>query len=273
MSLINAKFRIDACWTKHLRYDQPLHWVTGDDSPVHHLTLAMSGVRRRRRVDLVLPTLLLTLSRLAHASTEEALVPRDTTNVTVPAPISINPAQNWEGIDGAWNTFTVQVGTPAQTVRLLISTASQQTWVVAPRGCEDVTISDCADNRGGIFYSNESSTWDPEGRFSLWIESNLGYEGDADYGFDAVTLGGQGDGGPTLRNTTVGGLGAEDFWYGHFGLHPKPTNFTSYLDPAPSYMSLLREANLIPSISFGYTAGAQYRVYLPLPLVHSAHKQ
>lgn len=46
---------------------------------------------------------------------------------------------------------------------------------------------------------------------------------------------------------------------GNFGLNPKPTNWTSYEDSAPSYMTQLKEQNLIPSVSFGYTAGAQYR--------------
>ncbi|KAF2092413.1 acid protease, partial [Rhizodiscina lignyota] len=178
---------------------------------------------------------------------------------TISAPISFDPAQNWEGIDGSWNTFTVQVGTPPQTVRLQISTASQQTWVIAPRGCEGISDSNCPDERGGIYYSNESSTWISEGRFLLWTELNLGYEGDADYGFDVVTLGGQGQGGPTLKNMTIGGLGAEDFWFGHFGVNPKPTNFTSFNEPSPSYISTLKQDKMIPSLTFGYTAGAQYR--------------
>lgn len=151
------------------------------------------------------------------------------------------------------------MGTPPQTVRVQISTASQQTWVVAPRGCQGVSISDCPNNRGYLFQSNESSTWKSEGRFFLHTEANLGYGGDADYGFDVVTLGGQGEGGPTLKNMTVGGLGAEDFWFGHFGINPKPTNFTSFNDPSPSYISTLKDNMMIPSVSFGYTAGAQYR--------------
>lgn len=220
----------------------------------------MFGVRRRRRLTFFLPSLFLTLSRLAHTSADADLTTRDTAaNVTIPAPISVSPAQNWEGIDGTWNTFTIQVGTPPQTVRVQISTASQQTWVVAPRGCEGIQISDCADNRGGIFTSNKSSTWEPNGAYLLWTESNLGYEGAGDYGWDVVTLGGAGGGGPTLKNTTVGGIGSEDFWFGHFGVNPKSTNWTSFNDPSESYMTLLKDANKIPSVSFGYTAGAQYR--------------
>lgn len=219
----------------------------------------MSGARRRRRRPApwlgIASTLLLTLARLSYCHNTVAIDTRDT---LVP-PISFPPAQNWEGIDGSWNTFSLLVGTPPQTVRVEISTASQQTWVVAPRGCEGIDLENCPENRGRIFESNESSTWEERGRFKLGLVTNLGYDGDADYGFDVVTLGGQGENGPTMEGTTVGTFGAEDFWFGHFGVNPKPTNFSSMNEPSPSYMSLLKDAGLIPSLSFGYTAGAQYR--------------
>lgn len=79
------------------------------------------------------------------------------------------------------------------------------------------------------------------------------------YGYDVVSLGGLGEGGPTLKNSTVGAVAVNDFYLGVFGLNPKPTNWTSYDDPAPSYMTQLKEQKLVPSVSFGYTAGAPYR--------------
>lgn len=60
-------------------------------------------------------------------------------------------------------------------------------------------------------------------------------------------------------NATVGATAWYDFYIGIFGVHPKPTNFTSFNDPYPSYMTLLKNDAQIPSLSFGYTAGAQYR--------------
>ena len=217
----------------------------------------MAGTRRRRRPAPSLgitSTLLLTLARFSYCQNVDI-----DTRDTLVMPISFTPAQNWEGIDGSWNTFNLRVGTPAQTVRVQISTSSQQTWVVAPRGCEGLNLSNCDNNRGDIFYSNESSTWESIGRYYLGLEENLDYSGDADYGYDVVALMGVGEGGPTLKNTTVGTFGAEDFWFGHFGVDPKPTNFSSFNEPSPSYMTILSDQKLIPSISFGYTAGAQYR--------------
>ncbi|MCJ1475099.1 hypothetical protein MMC13_003759 [Lambiella insularis] len=45
-----------------------------------------------------------------------------------------------------------------------------------------------------------------------------------------------------------------------FGVNPKPTNFTSIGENQASYMTTLKDQNLIPSVSFGYTAGNQYRL-------------
>jgi hypothetical protein len=179
---------------------------------------------------------------------------------SVPSPISFSPAQNWEGIAGQWNTFALRMGTPAQVTRVDISTASQQVWVIDPLACVYQTDkSACADSRGGLYYSNQSTTYQDQGLYDLYIERNLNYTGNAEYGYDVVGLGYEGEGGPTLKSQVVGALALEDFWFGHFGLHPKATNFSDFNDPAPSYMATLRAQNLIPSLSWGFTQGASYR--------------
>ncbi|KAB8342832.1 hypothetical protein FH972_022430 [Carpinus fangiana] len=193
---------------------------------------------------------------LLFATAQEAVIG----NVTLPAPLSIDPAQNWDGFDGPWSSFTIGIGTPAQWVRVFVSTASQQTWSIYPAACTYASDpAACLQLRGWDFNSTESSTWDPIGTFSLYIEQNLGFFGNAEYGLDTVTLGGPGGSGPTERNATVGNTASADFFLGIFGVHPKPTNFTSFNDPEPSYMTLLKNDGSIPSLSFGYTAGARYR--------------
>lgn len=206
---------------------------------------------------LLLPSALVALSAsYAHAS---ALDPRDH-NSTTPSPLSISPDQSWMGIDGSWSTFTLRVGTPAQSVRALISFASYQTWVVLPQGCQAATDQDaCAQTRGGLFDNDTSTTFDYIGIYDLAIERNLGYDGNAIYGYDVVGLGLNGQGGPTLKNTTVGALAVDDFYLGMFGVNPKPTNFTSFNEGSPSYITQLKAQGDIPSVSFGYTAGARYR--------------
>ncbi len=163
-----------------------------------------------------------------------------------------------DGVDGPWSSFTLRVGTPAQDVRVFISTAGQETWVVASEGCVN-SPSTCADARGGLFNPNTSSTWQYTGQYTLYIEDNLDLRGGAKFGNDTVGLGGQGSGTPTLDQQIVGGLATENFYLGMFGVNPKSTNFTSQNEGQPSYMSSLYTQGKIPSLSFGYTAGAQYR--------------
>jgi hypothetical protein len=150
-------------------------------------------------------------------------------------------------------------------VRVLISTAATQTWVVLPQGCTTSDPSNCETSRGEFFLVNESSTWQPNiadlnnSIYNLGLEGSLGYTGNGLYGFDDVVLGWPGSGGPTLKNQTVAGIATKEFYMGVFGLHPGTSNFTGWNDPIPSYMQNLRDQSLIPSISWSYTAGNQYR--------------
>lgn len=168
-----------------------------------------------------------------------------------------------EGNDGPWSSFTVQVGTPAQDVRVLISTAGTETWVVVPEGCGSDAPSNCATLRGEEFNINASSTWTANNFYGLELESNLGYTGNGEFGFDTVGLSWQGSGGPSLEHQVVAGIAADDFWLGTFGLTPRPTNFSNFNDPQPSFMQKLKNESMIPSLSWAYHAGAPYRKCAP----------
>jgi hypothetical protein len=196
----------------------------------------------------------------------DVLEPRDNkNNASLPDPYIFSPSQYWDGIDGQWNTFDLHVGTPPQWVRVLASTASQQTWTIFKDACTDST---CFDSRGRTYNNNESTTWHEKGYYLLWLERHMNFTGNGLFGYDTVGLGLPGSEGLTLFNTTVGEHISKDFWLGHFGLNAKPTNFTAFEEPSPSYMAYLFQQNLIPSMSFGYTAGAQYRMHLHSQLMH-----
>ncbi|KAI6710418.1 hypothetical protein JHW43_007065 [Diplocarpon mali] len=184
-------------------------------------------------------------------------------------PISFAPSQAWEGNDGPWSTFAIRVGTPEQIFRVLVSTSSQETWVPVPEGCTSSDPADCGALRGVLafqnqpssgFQVNESSTWLPENLYELGIGSMLNYTGNGEYGFDTVGLQLPQSGGATLKRQIVAGIATKDFILGEFGIGPKPTNFTSFQDPQPSFMWSLRNQSMIPSISWGYTAGARYQL-------------
>jgi hypothetical protein len=56
----------------------------------------------------------------------------------------------------------------------------------------------------------------------------------------------------------VAGIATKEFFMGVFGLTPRPSNFTSFNEPIPSYLENLRNQSLVPSTSWGYPAGNQY---------------
>ena len=118
----------------------------------------------------------------------------------------------------------------------------------------------CSNGRGLLFNPNTSSTWSQYGFYALGAEQNLGSSGSARYGNDTVGLGIQGSGGPSLTHQIVGALSTENFYLGFFGVNPASTNFSQQEQGEASYMTTLKDQNLIPSLSFGYTAGNQYRL-------------
>ena len=132
--------------------------------------------------------------------------------------------------------------------------------MVSTLGCEGASDSTCTNDRGGKFNANQSSSWQQNGYFELNLETNLGINAQGVFGNDTVTLGIQGSGGPTLQNQIVSAYTDNDLYLGMFGLSPLSTNFTPSDQDRPSYLSTLKTSNLIPSLSFGYTAGNQYRL-------------
>jgi hypothetical protein len=185
---------------------------------------------------------------------------------TFPAPVIVPPSESWDGNDGPWSTFVFQIGTPPQTVKLLPSTISDQTWVIAEEGCQTGDPADCHTLRGELYNYNASSTWDPNlsstssDVYDLELEVALNYTGKGRYGFDDITLGYIGSGGLAVKNQSIAGIATKSYFMGLFGLTPRSQNFTSFNDPIPSFMQSLQNEAQIPSLSWSYTAGNQYRL-------------
>lgn len=183
-----------------------------------------------------------------------------------PAPVVFPPSQGFKGPDGEWSTFYLQIGTPPQIAEVQISTKSYQTIVVLPGGCISTDPITCPSDRGGqrdLFNPNSSTSWKantvvPNSTFTLNLNTRLGYNANGLYGYDKITLGIDGGGGPSLDQQIVAGIETKDFYLGFFGLNPRPTNFTTFNNPVPSFLTSLRESNEIPSLSWGYTAGNAY---------------
>ncbi|KAE9377681.1 acid protease [Stipitochalara longipes BDJ] len=189
-----------------------------------------------------------------------------TVAVKVPGAIEIPPAQYWKGNDGNWSTFPLNVGNPQQVTYVLPSTAGTATWLVGWMGC-DANYSfaplpaGCVSARGGLFDNRTSSTWQPKSTLNTWglqVEEYLGIGVDAFFGFDQI-FAGYPPSGVSLSNSTIAWFRDEAFAVGMFGLNYRPTNFSSPQDSSPTFLNLLYEQNKIPSLSYGYTAGAYYR--------------
>ena len=178
-------------------------------------------------------------------------------------------AHNRDGNDGPWSTFDIHVGTPPQKSRVLVSTTIGETWVISDNktqgGCRQSDSSQCPQSRGGLFNINASTTWHDKGIFALGAETNLpdyiGPYDNGNYGLESLGIGLPNAGGLTLKNQVVAGLATKDFYLGNLGVTSRPTIFTGFNNPQTSFLSSLKEQNRIPSLSFGYTAGNQYRTF------------
>ncbi|MCJ1398281.1 hypothetical protein MMC11_001478 [Xylographa trunciseda] len=200
------------------------------------------------------------LTRLAQSHTN-----RIAARSNEPQPLSVPPSESFLGNDGPWSGFELRVGNPPQDVDVLVSTTGSETFVVVPGGCQPADPQTCPSNRGNIFDSSSSTTWAFKGNYTLSLEANLGLDSSYDvasYGLDDLGLGWQGGGLPTLHNQTIAGTTATDFWVGIFGISPYPTNLSDFNphDSIPSYLQTLKTTNVVPSLSWGYTGGAQYRL-------------
>lgn len=268
--------------------------------------------------------------------------------------------QNWDGNDGSWSTFIIQVGTPPQYFRVLPSINGAGTWVPMPELCERgvsrcgnargvepfrnpstaVTLSTldagytcsankspmckncvsieghcttgpcagqfcCGDDPGtcdsagcqGVsglctaayigcsctgfdydnainnlkspgaanpaagmgFQSNQSSTWLALGEYSLQGHMDPSQLGSGFFGMDVVAAGPNPAVAlrPGKRSIVAGLVNTDPYYLGLLGL--LPSNSSRFNDSSPSFLTHLRSSNLIPSLSFGYTAGASYR--------------
>lgn len=169
------------------------------------------------------------------------------------------------GDDGPWSTFLINVGNPPQQVQVLVATEVSATWVVEPGGCGPPYPVNCTETRGETYDSTQSTSWNVNGLYPLAAETNLGNPYSAsnsigNFGYDTVRLPGQsGVANVSLDHQVVAGIKTTTYYLGSLGLSSQNMTFgTDNSDTSPSFLGSLKNENLIPSLSFGYTAGASY---------------
>jgi hypothetical protein len=196
-------------------------------------------------------------------------------------PFAFSPSEIWNGNNGNWSSFVVRVGTPEQDFQVLPSAATGEVLVPDSGGCQPNHGDpyNCADRRGVVnstyhlgFESSASETWNALGIFKTQLATELGYAANASYGRDNVGLIAPNSGAPKLTDQVVGSLfNKQPFFVGFIGLSPKSINFTDFNNPRPSFITSMRNTGHIPSVSYGYTAGASYSKSL-LSCVTSTNK-
>ncbi|KAJ4301363.1 hypothetical protein N0V90_003455 [Kalmusia sp. IMI 367209] len=196
-------------------------------------------------------------------------------NDSLPKPFSFSNSQIWDGNDGKWSSFIVRVGTPEQSFRVFPASRHGETIIPIVDGCRKIDPPNCGNLRGAYafqgkdsngFLVNETKTWHEIGLYGMGIRPEIGFDANALYGLDSVGLQVANSGGPTLDNMVVAGVAKPTVYVGQFGLSPKPSNFSELDNPQPSYIQTLKDKNQIPSVSYGYTAGAYYKT----PKVHGS---
>jgi hypothetical protein len=161
----------------------------------------------------------------------------------------------------------IRVGTPEQSFRVLPSTVTSETFIPLSSACKGGSPPNCAFSRGIEMYNSkssdgfqvkESSTWDELGIYKVATREELRYNASGLYGLDTMALMIANSGGPVLKNQVIGGLVNPRYWVGRLGMDVKPSNFSAFDNPQRSLIQTLKEESYIPSLSYGYTAGAYY---------------
>ena len=110
------------------------------------------------------------------------------------------------------------------------------------------------------FVGNQSSSWIGKGIHWIGTEVFLNQTAQGQYGLDSVGLGADADTGLTADGIAVVGVPTKPFFLGTLGM--RPTNSSGPDDSTPSFLMQLWKQKRVPSLSYGYTAGALYKSQL-----------
>jgi hypothetical protein len=167
-------------------------------------------------------------------------------------------------------SFYVHVGTPPQIFHVLPSFNGQTVYVPIDKDCERFNVTDCGGLRGVEiwasrpsigFHPANSSSWSEMGTYRVGLGANFGLTGNGKFGNDTVGLGtGAGVNAVNIDQQAVVAYATSDVWVGQLGLSKWALNMSDTVTPH-SFLSSLKEGGYIPSLSFGYQAGAFYREF------------
>ena len=166
------------------------------------------------------------------------------------------------------SSFTIAIGNPSQEFAVLPATNVANTWIPIADDCLALNLTDCGSKRGVHpfnstlspgFQSNFSSTWEKIGTYELGQNDFLGLDGNGIFGNDTVAFTRGGDGQKIqIDHQVVTAYASPDIWLGEIGLGNRAIDLGQNAQSA-SFLTNLKGNKSIPSLSYGYTAGAPYR--------------
>ncbi|KAF2705999.1 acid protease [Pleomassaria siparia CBS 279.74] len=194
----------------------------------------------------------------------------ENTVTTIPLAQVVKPSGAWDGNDGKWSSFTINVGDDGekgegQNFRVLISTSLP--LIVLPQASSTCNA-ECAQARGVEpfdskqsqgFQSNSSLGWNELGGFSIpvdkkwWPTNNTA----GIYGTDNVGLGTSVKNAVVFAEQSVVEYQKMDFYMGTFGLAAGPIDGGG--GPIAPFLTNFKRTNSTSTVAYGYTAGAYYR--------------
>ncbi|KAK5078010.1 hypothetical protein LTR51_000195 [Lithohypha guttulata] len=167
-------------------------------------------------------------------------------------PLSVPFGPDYIGYDGAFSPVQIRAGTPEQYLLVFPSTTSAETWVTGQTLCDGPT---CASLRGGIFYTSNSTTWQPLGQYELGYSALFETTSQGQYGFDSLALTDT----VSASNQIFAVVDDELHWNGQLGLNVQETRFNNNTNYFSLISTLVQNSSVVPSHSYGYTAGASYQ--------------
>lgn len=157
------------------------------------------------------------------------------------------------GYDGNWSPVSIRAGTPEQWLLLFPNTISSETWLAGETYCTSADQT-CSTLRGGIFHNGSSSTWHALGQYEMGYSQLLQRTPTAQYGLDVVGISDT----VTAPGQIIALVDDIDHWIGSFGLNVQNSRFSGNNNTLPFLSTLVQDLSVIPSHSYGYSAGAFY---------------
>jgi hypothetical protein len=210
-------------------------------------------------------------------------------DAALPVPFVISESGDFQGIDGNWSTFKLNVGSPAQEFQVLISTVGSVSWIPSYRPPDNAcpwlfndypNPDDCDSERGIVstlagettgFNSSNSNSWTPAGPGDLVLSDDMkindyygsNYSTALVWGTDTFLVRSN-DGGMLDQDDVAFALNAENvnLFLGSIGLGFGTISF-GQSQHFQTLMQLLSNSSKIPSASWGYAAGAHYEREYP----------